>query len=70
MKSVNVKPNKANKLLSQMMLPFALKAGMIGRLNLKFNLLSFWSNPMDVEIDEVLIILGPNMNVISHDEVR
>lgn len=33
--NVNLKPNKANKLLQNMMIPFALKAGTIGRLELK-----------------------------------
>ena len=35
MNNVNVKPNKANKFLQSMMLPFALKAGTIGKLELK-----------------------------------
>jgi hypothetical protein len=33
--NVNVKPNKANKFLQSLMLPFALKAGTIGKLELK-----------------------------------
>lgn len=39
--NVNVKPNKANKFLQSMMLPFALKAGTIGKLELKVKLKSF-----------------------------
>lgn len=43
--NVNLKPNKANKILSSMMLPFALKAGTIGKLDLKVNqLIGFKSN--------------------------
>ena len=39
LKNVNVKPNKANKILQSLMLPFSLKAGTIGRLELKVPLL-------------------------------
>ena len=76
--NVNVKPNKANKFLSSMMLPFSLKAGTIGKLELKvclkfFNILKvsilqMWSGPMELIIDDLFIILGPNLNVVSHDE--
>ncbi len=35
MKSVNVKPDEANKLIDGLMLPVSLKAGMIGNLKIK-----------------------------------
>lgn len=63
------------------MLPIALKAGMIGNLQIKvrmmsilliiekqFSILSFWSNPLEMTIDDLYIILGPNLNFASHDE--
>ena len=40
LKSVNIKPNKAEKLLLQLNLPFSLKAGTIGHLELKLSLVS------------------------------
>lgn len=63
-----------------MMLPFALKAGTIGKLELKvpsnlsltqlpqISLLQMWNGPLEVSIDDLFIILGPNLNVVSHDE--
>lgn len=27
-----------------------------------------WSGPVEVMIDDLFIILGPNINVVSHDE--
>ncbi len=68
LRDVNLKPSKANKLLSYLTLPFNLKAGMIGKLALKFSLLSLWSNPLELEVEELMVILGPNMGVVSHDE--
>ena len=38
MKNVNLKPKPANKLLQSLMLPFALKAGTIGKLEVKVTL--------------------------------
>jgi hypothetical protein len=35
LKSVNIKPDEANRIIDGLMLPFALKAGMIGNLQLK-----------------------------------
>ena len=27
-----------------------------------------WNGPMEVIIDDLFIILGPNLNIMSHDE--
>jgi hypothetical protein len=27
-----------------------------------------WNGPIEVNIDDLFIILGPNINVVSHDE--
>lgn len=68
MTNVNLKPNKANKLLQALMIPFALKAGTIGKLELKVSILQMWNGPVEIAIDDLFIILGPNLNVVSHDE--
>ncbi|CDW78351.1 vacuolar protein sorting-associated protein 13a [Stylonychia lemnae] len=66
--NVNVKPNKANKFLQSMMVPFALKAGTIGRLELKVSILQMWNGPVEIIIDDLFIILGPNYSMVSHDD--
>jgi hypothetical protein len=40
LENCNLKPAKAEKILEALGVPFSLKAGMIGRLELKMNLLS------------------------------
>jgi hypothetical protein len=27
-----------------------------------------WNGPIEIAIDDLFIILGPNINVVSHDE--
>jgi hypothetical protein len=71
LRDVNLKPNKANKLLQGLALPFSLKAGMIGKLEFKFNILKMFGNSQSIEVnvDEILVILGPNVAMQSNDEV-
>lgn len=72
MKRVNIKPNKAEKLLQQLNLPFALKAGTIGHLELKISLVSslFSSGAQNVvaNLDEVYFIVGPSLRMTSKDD--
>ena len=73
LKSVNIKPNKAEKLLLQLNLPFSLKAGTIGHLELKLSLVSSLfgsSGPQNivVNLDEVYFIVGPSLRMRSKDD--
>ena len=73
LKSVNIKPNKAEKLLLQLNLPFALKAGTIGHLELKLSLVSSLFGPSGpqnivVNLDEVYFIVGPSLRMRSKDD--
>eukprot|EP00347_Sterkiella_histriomuscorum_P022380 403330690 len=54
LKSVNIRPDEANRLIDGLMLPFSI--------------LSVWSNPLELTIDDLYLILGPNMSFVSHDE--
>ena len=65
-----MKPDATNKLIDGLMLPVALKAGMIGHMQINFSLISLWTSPIEVIIDDLYIILGPNLSFISHNEVR
>jgi len=41
---------------------------MIGKLRLQYNLLSCISNPFEVQIDDLQLILGPSMSAVSNDD--
>jgi hypothetical protein len=71
--NANFKPNKVNELLVSLGLPFHLKAGLIGNLQMKYHYMSWSSNPMEIVIDELFIILGPIINQSSepaHDRLE
>lgn len=57
--NANFKPAKVNELFLSLGLPVHLKAGFIGRLQVKYHYLSMLSNPIEVTIDDLFLILGP-----------
>lgn len=72
----NLKPSKAEKILESMGVPFSLKAGMIGRLELKMNLLSgaikfLASNDQQeirIKLSNVYFIFGASMKSNSNND--
>ena len=68
LKSVNVKPDCATELLQSLGFPFQLKAGTIANLQIQFSYLQmFGSNPIQVNISELFVILGPDLLHRSSD---
>lgn len=66
LKGVNLKPDKANKLIQAAGVPFTLKAGTIGSLKIKVNYFTMFSTsttaPMEIMINDLFLILGPNLS--------
>lgn len=60
--NVNFRPDKVNELLASQGLPVHIKAGLIGKLKLKCNYITFLTSPIELELDELLLVFGP----ISH----
>ena len=68
---MNIKPSKAEKLLQQLQLPFSLKAGTVGTLELKLSLMSMFSsdsNAIHISLENVFFIFGPSLRVVSKDD--
>lgn len=57
--NVNFRPDKVNQLLAVLGLPIQIKAGLLGKLRLKCHYTSFLTSPVEVEIDELLLVFGP-----------
>ena len=52
-------------------LPFALKAGTIGSLQIKVNYFQMWARnnaSIEITVSDLFLILGPNLVQRSHDE--
>lgn len=45
-----------------------MKAGLISKVKVSFSVLSFWSSPLDITIDDVYLVLGPSTFFRSNDE--
>lgn len=57
--NVNFRPHKVNKFLFTQNLPFFLKSGMIGKLRVKFNYRAWRTSPIEIYLEELLLIFGP-----------
>ncbi|OMJ70881.1 hypothetical protein SteCoe_31042 [Stentor coeruleus] len=57
--NVNFKPAKVNELLMKKGQPIFLKCGLIGKLSIKYNYKNILSNPVEVVINELLVVFGP-----------
>lgn len=62
--NVNFKPDKVSELFVSQGFPLHLKAGIIGRLQLKFHNISLTAMPLHIIIDELLLVFGP---IIEND---
>ena len=68
LKNVNLKPDRTNELIDYWNVPIAVKAGMIGSLKVKFSVMQLWQSPLEIEVEDLLLILGPNLGSQSNDE--
>ncbi|CAI2370193.1 unnamed protein product [Moneuplotes crassus] len=69
-KRVNIKPEKINQMIENFLLPVQLKAGIINFLELKIGKISMdmWNIPITVNIDTLLLILGPSTSHMSQED--
>ena len=65
--NVNFRPDKVNQLLGVLGLPIQIKAGLLGKLRLKCHYTSFLSSPVEVEIDELLLVFGPITHIAREE---
>ncbi|OMJ95915.1 hypothetical protein SteCoe_644 [Stentor coeruleus] len=57
--NVNFKPTKVNELLLKKGQPIFLKCGLIGKLKIKYNYRNILSSPVEITINELLLVFGP-----------
>ena len=66
--NVNFRPDKVNELLGSLGFPVQIKAGLIGKLKFKCHYTSFLSSPMEVELDELLLVFGPITHIYREQQ--
>ena len=68
LQDLNLKQDMANKLIDSFGIPLQLKAGLISKVRVSFSLLSFWSSPLEIQIEDMYLVLGPSTFFRSNDE--
>ena len=49
-----------NKLIDSFGIPLQLKAGLIEKVRVSFSVLSFWSSPLEITVDDIVVSpVGP-----------
>lgn len=65
---LHIRQEMANRLIDSFGIPITLKAGLIKKMNVTFSVLSFWTSPLELVIDDVFMILGPSTYFRSNVE--
>ena len=58
----------ANRLIDSFGIPLSLKVGLIKNVHINFSLLSFWTSPLELVIDDVYLVIGPSTYFRSNNE--
>jgi len=65
---LHIRQDMANRLIDSFGIPLSLKVGLIKNVNINFSVLSFWSSPLELTIDDVYLVMGPSTYFRSHNE--
>ena len=65
---LHLRQDMANRLFDSIGVPISLKAGFIKNVNISFSVLSFWSSPLDLEIEDFFLLIGPSHSFKSNNE--
>ena len=65
---LHIRQDMANRLIDSFGIPLSLKVGLIKNVNLTFSVLSFWSSPLELVIDDIYLVLGPSTYFRSNHE--
>jgi hypothetical protein len=60
-----MQPKKINEKFNKKGLPISLKAGMIGLVRVQLNLMSLFTDAINLYVEDVHIIVGPNTKHVS-----
>lgn len=49
-------------------MPLSIKTGLISNIQIQFSVLSFWSSPLELEIQDLFVLVGPSKFFKSNNE--
>jgi hypothetical protein len=65
---LHIRQDMANRLIDSFGIPVSLKAGLISSVSVTFSVLNFWNSPLELQIEDVHLVLGPSSYFKSNDE--
>ena len=65
LKNAIINSSRVNQLLYEHNMPYRLKAGIIGKLNVKSSVWNLFSESMKLELSDIHFIFGPNKDEMS-----
>jgi len=65
---LHLRQDMTNRLIDSMGIPISLKTGLIKRVSIAFSVLSFWSNPLELTIEDLYLVVGPSTFFQSNEE--
>mgnify|MGYP000946228090 CR=1 FL=1 len=57
---LHIKQDMANRLIDSFGIPISMKVGVIKNVNITFSLLNFWNNPLELDIEDIYLVMGPS----------
>jgi len=57
---LHIKQDMANRLIDSFGIPISMKAGLIKDVKINFSILSFWTSPLELEISDIYLVMGPS----------
>ena len=67
LKNAIINSKRVNQMLYEYKMPFRLKAGIIGKLNVKSSVWNLFSESFKLELSDVHFVFGPNRDEMSHE---
>ena len=65
---LHIKQEMANRLIDSFGIPISLKVGLIKNVNITFSLLNFWSNPLELVVEDIYLVISPSTYFRSNSD--
>lgn len=50
----------ANRVIDSLGVPISMKFGFIKNVKVSFSIISFWSSPLELDVSDVYLVMGPS----------
>ena len=67
LRDINLRADELNDFLALNKVPLCIRAGIASKMSMTFSVISFHSQPIEIEFDDLCIICGPSLHHMSND---